>query len=203
MVHERFLAALASAFALCSVSLIWAARWNDASAVYVSQLGARNVPLAPLFNFALLLLATAAVLMNSVTGRRPHRYLVGWGIGATLLACGSCFGVAAVVPCSPGCPVPFSPTSTAQDAIHVAAAAAGFVLVLVAMLQTARSSAGRVARAGSVMCFALVCGTVITGAALSLLGVDTDLGGLMEYTATTLSVLWFAGLAAHAARSSA
>lgn len=185
------LARIGALAAFASALLIWASRLIEPSVHYVSQLGAPGMATAPIFNPALLLLAAAAVLVDRALRRGRGRYVVGWPIALTLLVCGLSFGLASVVTCSPGCPVPFTDGALWQDTVHIAAAVVGFVLAIVAMGQVAALRGRPWMRWGSVVTLVLVGATSLTGAMLALFGGDTVLGGNLEFTAATLAIAWF------------
>lgn len=177
--------------AFASAALIWICRAGDPSVHYVSQLGATGMPTAPLFNLALLLLAVAAVLVDRATIARGAGYVVGWPVATTLLVCGLCFGVASVITCSPGCPVPFTPGALVQDFVHISFAVLGFVLAIVAMGQVAALRRRPWMRAASIVTLVAVGATSLTGAMIALFKGDTVLGGNLEFTAATLAITWF------------
>jgi hypothetical membrane protein len=177
--------------AFLSAAFIWICRAADPSVHYVSQLGATGMPTAPLFNLALLLLAVAAVLVDRAMVARGNGYVIGWPVATTLLACGACFGVASVIMCSPGCPVPFTPGALPQDLGHISFAVLGFVLAIVAMGQVAALRRRPWMRAASVVTLVAVGATSLTGAMIALFRGDTVLGGNLEFTAATLAISWF------------
>lgn len=177
--------------AFLSAALIWICRLWEPSVQYVSQLGATSMPTAPLFNTALLLLAIAAVLVDRSLVSRGGGYVVGWPVATTLLVCGLCFGVASVVTCSPGCPIPFTEGALPQDLIHICFAVLGFFLAIVAMGQVAALRRRPWMRAASVLTLIAVGLTSSTGALIALFRGDTALGGNLEFTAATLAIAWF------------
>lgn len=177
--------------AFVSAALIWLCRLLDPGVQYVSQLGATGMPTAPLFNLALLLLAVAAMLVDRALVVNGAGYIVGWPVATTLLICGLCFGVASVVTCSPGCPVPFTTGARPQDLVHISFAVLGFVLAIVAMGQVAALRRRPWMRTGSIVTLVAVGVTSFTGAMLSLFRGDTVLGGNLEFTAATLAIAWF------------
>ncbi|MEX0152172.1 DUF998 domain-containing protein [Microbacterium sp. LMI1-1-1.1] len=185
------LARIGALAAFVSAILIWVSRLLEPSVHYVSQLGAPSMATAPIFNPALLLLAAAAVLVDRALAVGRGRYVVGWPIALTLLVCGLSFGLASVVTCSPGCPVPFTEGALWQDTVHIAAAVLGFVLAIVAMAQVAALRGRPWMRWGSIVTLVLVGVTSFTGAMLALFGGDTVLGGNLEFTAATLAIAWF------------
>lgn len=189
--RPAWLALLGGSAAFVSAGLIWVCRAGDPSVHYVSQLGATGMPTAPLFNLALLLLAVAAVLVERAALARGDGYVAGWPVATTLLACGACFGVASVITCSPGCPVPFTDGALPQDLVHISFAVVGFVLAIVAMGQVAVLPRRPWMRAASVLTLVAVGVTSFTGAMIALFRGDTVLGGNLEFTAATLAITWF------------
>jgi len=184
-------ALVGAAAAFASAALIWLSRSWEPTIQYVSQLGATGMPTAPVFNTALLLLAVAAVLVDRAATASRTTYVAGWPVAFTLLICGMCFGLASVVTCSRGCPVPFTPGALPQDTIHIAAAVLGFVLAIVAMGQVALLRRRPWMRATSLVILVAVGVTAFAGAMIALFRGDTGLGGNLEFTAATLAIVWF------------
>ncbi|WP_150952993.1 DUF998 domain-containing protein [Microbacterium testaceum] len=189
--HAALLAGSGGIAAFLSAALIWVCRLWEPGVQYVSQLGATAMPTAPVFNTALLLLAIAAVLVDRSLVARGGGYVVGWPVATTLLICGFCFGVASVVTCSPGCPIPFTAGALPQDLIHITFAVLGFVLAIVAMGQVAAVRRRPWMRTASVVTLVAVGATSFTGAMIALFRGDTVLGGNLEFTAATLAIAWF------------
>ena len=185
------LATIGGLAAFVSATLIWVCRLWEPGVQYVSQLGATAMPTAPLFNLALLLLAIAAVLVDRALVARGGGYVVGWPVATTLLFCGLCFGVASVVTCSPGCPIPFTPAALPQDLVHITFAVVGFVLAIVAMGQVAAVRRRPWMRTASVVTLITVGVTSFTGAVIALFRGDTVFGGNLEFTAATVAIAWF------------
>lgn len=190
-VEARSFAIAGGAAAFVSAGLIWVCRLWDPSVHYVSQLGATGMPTAPVFNLALFLLAIAAVFVDRAMRTGGDRFRVGWSVASTLLVCGMCFGVASVITCSPGCPVPFTPGALPQDLVHITFAVLGFVLAIVAMGQVAAVRRRPWMRAASVFTLVSVGITSLTGAMIALFRGDTSLGGNLEFAAATLAIAWF------------
>jgi len=190
-VPVALLATSGGAAAFVSAALIWICRLWEPGVQYVSQLGATGMSTAPLFNTALLLLAIATVLVDRSLVARGGGYVIGWPVATTLLVCGLCFGVASVVTCSAGCPIPFTAGALPQDLIHISFAVLGFVLAIVAMGQVAAIRRRPWMRAASVVTLVAVGGTSFTGAMIALFRGDTTLGGNLEFTAATLAIGWF------------
>lgn len=175
--------------------LIWCCRSVLEGNIYVSAMGAAGMATAPWFNLALLLVAAAAILVaTAVPPRRPrHRLLALWSLGTTLIATGALFAFAATVPCSDGCPVPFTPTSTLQDLLHVVAAVLGFAGAVTAVLQVWSSATSVLSRIVSGATMISVAATALAGALASLTGWGSGAGGWFEFAATTIALLWIVG----------
>lgn len=175
--------------------IIWCCRLALSGNIYVSAMGAAGMVTAPWFNLALILVAAAAILVSTaVPHARPrHRILARCSLGATLMATGALFAFTAAVPCSYGCPIPFTPTSTLQDLLHVAAAVLGFGGAVTAVLQAWSSAVSPVARTLSALTMITVSMTAIVGGLASLTGWGSGAGGWFEFAATTIALLWIAG----------
>lgn len=185
---------LAVLAAIASMVCIWWARILTPSVAYVSEMGAPGMPHAALLNFSLMLLAVASFLLERALGKQPGTIVTTThAVGALLLVSGLMFAIASTVTCTMGCPAPFTPKSTVQDLLHIAAATTGFVTALLAMIVVARISPQPALRAFSVIALLAVAGTAATGAMLSVLQLDTHLGGWMEFLATTVAIAWFVG----------
>jgi hypothetical membrane protein len=107
--------------------------------------------------------------------------------------------VSAAVPCTPGCPLPPTPTATSADVAHVIASVAAFVLVACAMLLLARSGTDRLAR----LCRACVVLVSALGAPVAVALVVTGeglLNGILERAMMTVALAWLIGVAALTAR---
>ena len=190
-----------AAAALVALGVVWAARLSVGRPVYVSELGSGAHPTTAAFAAALLLLAGggAAAALAARGERATAAVLRAGSVTASLATSSVAFVVAAGVPCSPGCPVPFTSGSTAQDAVHVTAAVLGFAAAVWAMLQAVTAAPSRAVRRVSVVAAVLVAVAAAAGGLLSLLGVDTDLGAQLELLATTVAVGWLVVHAASAA----
>lgn len=193
------LGTLAALAALASLTAIWWARMSLwPRTVYVSELGSPVLPTADAFNSALLLLALGGLLGGlSARGlRSPVRLLGAWTVTASLVAAGLMFAFASRVTCTPGCPVPFTPTSTLQDLLHTTAAVVGFAAASWAMLQVAWADPLRGIRLYSRTTAVVVAVVAATGGMFSILRFRTDIGGMLELIATSFAVLWLAVFAA-------
>lgn len=193
----RTLLSIAAVAVIVGLALLWGARIAANRFVYVSELGADGEPTAWAFRWALLLIASAAVIV-AVAGRDLRsrlRILAAWTPSVSLLVAGASFAVASQVTCTSGCPLPVGSSFTWQDLIHTTIAVLGFAAACVAMLQvaTAKDHPG-LARLSlvSAIVVAVVAGT---GGILSLARFMVDLGGLLEFAATTVALLWLAALA--------
>ncbi len=188
---------LGAVAALGAVAVIWAARLTVEGTVYVSELGSPAMPTAEAFNAALLVLAAGGVLagLGALGQRSAARWLGRWSIAASLVTSGLAFLVASRVPCTAGCPVPFTEGATAQDLVHVVTAVIGFAAAAWAMLQTAFGDGPRALRMLSRCAAIAVALIAAVGGLLSVLQFRTDIGATMEFTAMSVAVLWLAGFA--------
>ncbi|SMH45555.1 Protein of unknown function [Rathayibacter oskolensis] len=183
-----------AALVLAGLSLLLAARASIGTSrwVYVSEMGAPDLPTAGTFRIALLLVAAGGALIAAGSWSVRTRLLRGLPPSAVILLAAACFALASQVTCTAGCPLPVGPAFSWQDLIHTSAAVLGFAAACVAMLQlaTARERPG-VARLSLIagIAVAVVAGA---GAVLSLLRVWMGLGGTLEFVATAIAVLWLA-----------
>jgi hypothetical protein len=193
----RILLSVAAVAVLVGLGLLWGARIAANRFVYVSELGADGEPTAWAFRWALLLIASAAVVVAAAARdlRSRVRILAVWTPSVSLLVAGASFAVASQVTCTSGCPLPVGAAFNWQDLTHTVIAVLGFAAACVAMLQvaTAKDHPG-LARLSlvSAVVVAVVAGT---GGILSLARFMVDLGGLLEFAATTVALLWLAALA--------
>jgi hypothetical protein len=180
---------------VAGVGLIWFARAHIPRPVYVSELGARGMPTAPLFVVALLLVAAGAALI-AIAGRHPRFRLPLIGTasaGGTIAISSVFFVVASQVSCTAGCPVPLVGAGTTfQDLVHTTAAVLGFVAGCAAMLQVGLVGwRMRIARFSIAACCAVAVITIV-GGMLSIFRTATDLGGVLEFVGTTVAIGWLA-----------
>jgi len=194
-IHRPTAALLGSGAAAVSLVIIWAARAAVGRPVYVSELGAASEPTAGWFRLALLLIAASCFLIGwSIHGRSTVRPLLNWphywSISLSVGAAGSLFFIASQVPCTTGCPLPAG-SNAIQDFSHTLSAALAFSFGIVAMLQTAASNYGAPLRVLSMCCGLAVLFVASSGGILSLLQIRTDTGGLLEFIATTIGLVWF------------
>ncbi|WP_260312290.1 MULTISPECIES: DUF998 domain-containing protein [unclassified Rathayibacter] len=179
---------------LAGLALLLAARFSIGTSrwVYVSEMGAPDLPTAGTFRIALLLVAAGGVAIAIGARAVRTRLLPGFRPALAILLAALCFALASQVTCSAGCPLPVGPRFSWQDLIHTSAAVLGFSAACLAMLQlaTARERPG-VARLSLVagVAVALVAGT---GAIFSLLRLWLGVGGTLEFVATAIAVLWLA-----------
>lgn len=212
---EDLFALVGAPLVLAALALLWVLRARADGPVYVSELGADGEPTAAAFEVALLLIAAggSAVAWSGrhlrcrTPGARLVRAVGLWSPAVTLWVACAAFLLASQVRCSAGCPVPGTPASTWADLVHTASAGVGFAAAAVAMLQTAFSDAPRPVVRLSLAASVALAVAAGTGGILSLLGVGTDVGGVMEYAATSVGLGWLAalgaGLAARPGRASA
>ena len=193
----RALLVLAAVAVAAGLGLLLSARVAAGRFIYVSELGADGEPTAWAFRWALMLIAAGAIVVaaSSTHLRSRVRVLSAWAPSLSLVVAGVAFAVASQVTCTTGCPLPVGSTFTWQDFSHTVVAVLGFAAACVAMLQiaTARDHPG-LAR---LSLFSAVSVAVVAGAGgiLSLARFMTQLGGVLEFVATTLALMWLAALA--------
>ena len=193
----RPLLAVAAVAVLVGLVLLWGARIAANRFVYVSELGADGEPTAWAFRWSLLLIAVAALIVaaEATPLRSRVRILALITPSVSLLIAGAAFALASQITCTSGCPLPVGASFTWQDFIHTEIAVLGFAAACIAMLQVATArDHPRLARLSmvSAVVVAVVAGT---GGILSLARFMQHLGGLLEFAATTVALLWLAILA--------
>jgi len=178
------------------MTLIWSCRATLDGHLYVSAMGAAGMVTAPWFNLALMLTAAAAVLVSTaVPPVAPRcRALAGWPLAGTFTASGAMFAFAASVPCTPGCPVPFTPSSSIQDLLHVTAATIGFATAVLAILQVWSAASGAMRTMSGVSAL-IIAAASLAGATGSLTGWRGGAGGWLEFAATTVALAWLTAFA--------
>jgi hypothetical protein len=186
--------AVGAVLVLAGLATLLAARISIGTSrwVYVSEMGAPDLPTAGAFEVALLLVAAGGALIAAGAWPVRARLLRALPPAGAILLAAACFALASQVTCTAGCPLPVGPAFSWQDLIHTSAAVLGFAAACLAMLQlaTVRGRPG-VARLslGAGVAVALVAGT---GGILSLLQVWLRVGGTLEFVATAIAVLWLA-----------
>jgi len=185
-------AAVGCATAAAAIVLIWALRGQVDRAVYVSELGADGEPTAALFEVALLLvvLGGACVAWAGRGVRASVRLLGAWTVSTSIGVAAALFLVASQVPCTAGCPLPVGPSATLQDAVHTSSAVLAFAAACVAMLQASFAAGHRALRVLSMSCGLLVALVAAAGGVLSLLRFATEVGGVLEFVATSVAICW-------------
>jgi len=183
---------------IAALLTIWRARLSIDHDVYVSELGAPNLPTAGAFRVALLLIVFGAALIAFAARdlRSRGRLLTGWIPAVSLWAAAAGFLVASQVTCTAGCPVPYGPDFTWQDFTHTTVAVLAFAAACWGMLQVAFV---RGHRGLAIMSFAsavLVAVVAGAGGILSLLDFQVGLGSRLELVATSIGLLWIALLGA-------
>ncbi|WP_344033482.1 DUF998 domain-containing protein [Leucobacter iarius] len=188
---RRALTAAAALALAAALAIIWAGRLLIERPVYVSELGAEE-PTARWFKYALLLIVFGGLVVAwSARGVRLRRWDAMLLRPAALLAISSaCFFVASQEPCTSGCPIPFADEIRWQDLVHTSSAVVAFGAAALAMLAVAGSDADRSLRHGSLAAAGSVAVIAATGGIFSLLRFRTDIGGLLEFVATSIGVLW-------------
>ncbi len=187
----RALTAAAALALAAALAIIWAGRLLLERPVYVSELGAEE-PTARWFKYALLLIVFGgAIVAWRARGVRLRRRDAMFVRPAVLLAISSaCFFVASQEPCTSGCPIPFADEIRWQDLVHTSSAVIAFGAAALAMLAVACSDADRSLRRISLGAAGSVAVIAATGGIFSLLRFRTDIGGLLEFVATSIGVLW-------------
>jgi hypothetical protein len=190
----RVLLAFGIAAVFAGLVLLWGARVAIGRFVYVSELGATGEPTAWAFSLALLLIAAGALVVAGVSTHLASRvrFFAAWTPSVSIAVSSLSFVFISQVTCTKGCPLPVGSTFTWQDFTHTSVAVIGFAAACFGMLQvaTARDHPG-LARLSlvSAILVAVVAGA---GGILSLARFAQDLGGLLEFTATTIALLWLA-----------
>ncbi len=195
---RRTSAAVGGALFLAALVILWQARVSIGRDAYVSELGAPGEPTADRFRIALIFIAVGAVLLAAATGRlrAAWRPLVLASPAIAFCFSAAMFGVAAALPCTPGCPTPLSADSTWRDFVHIVAAVLAFASAGLAMLEYSFAPAGALVRwvsRGSALSVILIASV---GGLLSLFRVWTGLGGWLELVATTIALVWAVALGA-------
>ncbi|MBK4349093.1 DUF998 domain-containing protein [Lacisediminihabitans changchengi] len=173
---------------------IWRARLSIDHDVYVSELGAPDLPTAGDFRVALLLIVVGAALIAFAARslRSRGRLLTAWIPAVSLWAAAGGFLVASQVTCTAGCPVPYGPDFTWQDFIHTTVAVLAFAAACWGMLQIAFVRGHRGLAIMSLVSAVLVAVVAGAGGILSLLNFQVGLGSRFELVATSIGLLWIA-----------
>lgn len=189
---RRTVLAMGACGVAAGLALVLIARALVPGPLYVSGMGAPDMPTAGAFMAALVLIAIGGGMIGAASRRVRSRFVPPLRPAYTILASSACFLFASQVTCTPGCPLPFGPTFTWQDFLHTSAAVLGFALACLAMLQAAFSDIARPLRAFSLTASCLVAIVALAGAQFALFGYLTDLGGALEFVATGIGLLWIA-----------
>lgn len=191
---SRVVAAAGVLAVIAALAILAGVRLSVPRDAYVSELGADGEPTAGAFRVALLLVVAggAAVAVAGRGIRSRPAVLRWWPPSVTLAASSALFLVAAQVPCSPGCPVPYGPLFTWQDFTHTTAATLAFVAACWAMLQCAFAVGHRVLRGISLGSAIAVAVTSATGGLMSLFGFYANEGSRLEWVATGIGLAWMA-----------
>lgn len=206
--RAEFVASVAGCIlVVLALIVIWTARLSVTREVYVSELGAQDMPTARGFQIALLLIVAggSAIAWSGRRIRSRPRVLAAWTPAISLwVACGL-FLFASQVTCTAGCPLPYGDTFVMQDFLHTLAAVLAFAAACWAMLQTSFARGHRLLARSSLASAILVAVVAGTGGLFSLFRFQQDLGSRLEFVATTLAIAWLvvlgAVLAAEAART--
>ena len=172
--------------------LIWAARLSVHQELYVSELGAPNMPTAKTFELALILVGVGGSLVawSGRAVRSRLRILALWTPAVSLWIASGLFLFASQVTCTDTCPPPYGDTFTWQDFFHTLAAVLAFAAACWAMLQSSFAQDHRVLRVFSASMGISVGAIAATGGIFSLLHFEVILGSRLEFVATTLAIAW-------------
>lgn len=179
---------------VAGLAVIWRLRLATDQAIYVSGFGATGMSSALAFNTALGAIGVGGVLIAIAARQLPASPALATGFFASLAGASLSFVAASRITCTMGCPIPFSPGASWQDAVHVALACLGFGLALLAMFLSARFGRNFRRLVGPVLVFVAL--PAATGGILSLLGLSPAIGGWLELTATTVALGWIVVFAA-------
>lgn len=190
----RLIAAAGTLLLLFALILLWMSRASIARSVYVSEMGASNMPTAGVFVWVLTLIALGASLV-AVAGRDIRsslRLLALWTPSVSLWVASGFFFVDSRVPCTPGCPVPVpgSVQFTWQDFVHTSAAVLAFAFASWAMLQCSFAVGYRALRRFSLVAAISVASISTAGGLMSLFNFYASVGSYFEFAATTIGLAW-------------
>jgi len=193
---RRVSAAAGALLFLAALAVLWESRLSVGRDVYVSEMGAPGEPTADRFRLALIAIAVGAVLLAVASGRvrAPWRPLVLASPALAFLVSSAMFGVAAALPCTPGCPTPLTPESTPRDLVHIVAAVLAFAAAGLAMLEYSFAPGHAALRRVSRLCCVAVIVIAGAGGLMSLFRLWTGLGGWFELIATTIALCWAVAL---------
>ncbi len=183
-------------FVFSALVIIWMLRLSVGHDVYVSELGAPDLPTARWFEVALLLIVAGASLI-ALPGRDLRsrvRWLAVWTPAVSLWISSGFFLVASQVTCTPGCPVPEGATFTWQDFIHTSIAVLAFAAACVAMVQVAFARGHRGIARMSLAAAVVVAVVSGAGGILSLAHFQQGFGSRLELVATTVALGWLVAL---------
>jgi len=189
-----------SVLVLAGLALLLGARLSLTRWVYVSEMGAPDMPTAGVVQAALLLVAAGGTAVAIGARAVRTRLLPALPPALALLLASACFALASQVTCTAGCPLPVGASFSWQDLIHTSAAVLGFASACVAMLQLATARERPAVARLSLIAGIAVAVVAGAGAILSLLRVWMRLGGTLEFVATAIALLWLAVVGAVLAR---
>lgn len=184
----RVAAAAALLLALAtSVLLVSAAAATPGHGVgdYLSQLGVRQAPRAELYRLAVLTAALGVALLAGALRRSVPPAAV------ALLAAAPCFGVSALVTCSPGCPLPPHGVGvTWRDLVHAGASSLALAAAAAAMVLVAGLAADPALRSVSVACAVPTAAGIAGTGGMLLVQARSLPGGLAERVAVGGALGW-------------
>ncbi|GAA1742237.1 DUF998 domain-containing protein [Luedemannella helvata] len=187
MISRRLLAGVAAGLAAAGGVLFIGAVLADQGVWYagfVSEVGVPGRPFRTAYRLGLIGVGVGVVLLAGML--RPLA-----GVPALALALGGLLaGASAVVPCSPGCPLPPYETPTAQDLVHAGASVAGAGLCALGVLLLAlRPTGGALRRVARVAIGPVVLLGLATVYGLAFLG-RSVFTGTVERLLLALLIAW-------------
>jgi hypothetical protein len=188
----RVVALLGTLVMAVALVLLWSAKLSLDRDSYVSELGARGMPTAGVFETVLLLIAAGGLLIAwAGRGIRSRARVFRWWRPSLSLALASVFFlVDSQVSCTPGCPVPVGSSFTWQDFAHTFSAVLAFAFASWAIMQCAFAVGHPALARISVVAAITVAAASTAGGLMSLFGFQTILGSRFEGAATTVGLAW-------------
>ncbi|MET7395247.1 DUF998 domain-containing protein [Dactylosporangium sp. NPDC005572] len=169
---------------------------------YVSESGVTGAPHAGLYRAGMILLAASIALLSVPawwTARATGLPVVGqWGVlgGLALATAAPLAGVAGVVTCSPGCPLPPYETPTVRDLIHAGGAIGALLLIaLVILVYALQPDPGPLRRAGRLAVLLAYPPLILSAIGIVFAGRGL-FTGLMERAALVAVSAWLVATAA-------
>jgi hypothetical protein len=192
MFSTRVVALAGTVAMVAALALLWGARATVPGDLYVSELGAPDMPTAHVFQIVMLLIGIGALLIAwAGRGIRSRaRVFRAWPPAISLALAGVFFLVDSQVSCTPGCPVPVGPTFTLEDFVHTAAAVLAFAFASWAIMQCAFAVGHPALRRISATAAIAVAAASTAGGLMSLFHFQAIWGSRLEWVATTVGLAW-------------